>query len=110
MSKMTKILAPVVGVIAMLGAVIIAMKAVAEMPISDILKGGITVAAALLFMTAMAKSLAKMPDMAKARKILAPVLSVIGMLATIIVAIVMISEMEVGDIVKSLLTITAWLL
>jgi len=109
MSKMTKILAPVVGVIAMLGAVILAMKAVAEMPVSDILKGGITVAAALLFMTAMAKSLAKMPDMAKARKILAPVLSVIGMLATIIVAIVMISEMEVGDIVKSLLTITAGL-
>lgn len=102
-----KIIVPVAATIALLGSVILALKVVAGMSLGDILKAGITIIALLAFMEKMTEKLSKLPSIQNFKKVLVPVLSVIGMLATIVVAMLLLSTISIEGAIKSILSIIA---
>ena len=104
-----KVVAPVIGTIALLASVIIALKTVADMPLGDIIKAGVTITALMLLMNYITKSLAKLPSIRNFKKVLVPVLSAIGMLATIVIAMMALSTLSIGEAIQSILTIAAGL-
>lgn len=104
-----KVIVPIIGTIALLASAIIALKAVADMPLGDIIKAGVTITALMLLMNYITKSLAKLPSIRNFKKVLVPVLSAIGMLVTIVIAMMALSTLSIGEAIQSVLTIAAGL-
>ena len=102
-----KTIVPILGTIALLGSVVLAVKVLGEMPLGDIIQGTVVVAALMLLMTHITKTLSKLPSIRNISKVLTPVLSAIGMLATIVVAMLLLSNLSIEEAIKGVLTILA---
>ena len=110
LANMKTIITSVASTLAFLGGVVGAILLLKDVPLEDMVKVTLTVSAMMLVLTLVAKSISKMQAFVNIGGIITSVLGAVGLLATLVVAIMLLSKIPAGDILVSMGAITAMLL